>query len=58
VARHQGVDRAEQDCGTHGEEDGARVPAHDVAKPLTHAAIKPVLNGDERLHRQRGNPAA
>ena len=50
VARHQCVDRAEQDRGGHGEENGASAPARDLAEPLSHSAMEPVLNGEKRLH--------
>jgi hypothetical protein len=51
VAWHQGRHPAEHHCDGHGEEDGACVAARNIAKALTHAAIEPVLNGEERLHR-------
>jgi hypothetical protein len=51
VAWHQRMHCAEQDCCGQGEEDGACVSARDVGEALAHAAVKPVLNGEQRLHR-------
>jgi hypothetical protein len=50
VAWHQRMHRAEQNCCGQGEEDGACVSARDIAKALAHAAIEPVLNGNQSLH--------
>jgi hypothetical protein len=45
------VDGAEQDCRDHGEQNCPVIATDDGGEPVGHAAIQPVLNGDERLHR-------
>jgi hypothetical protein len=50
VAWHESMEDAEQNRGSHGSGNRRRAAVSDIAEPARHAAIEPVLEGNDLLH--------
>ena len=50
MSRHERMQGPEQDSRNHRTENGPHVAASDMAEATRHAAIEPVLEGNQRVH--------